>query len=316
MEQENSTAPQAGQGVRLAHLSDPHLPLGAGVPLGKVLNKRLLSLLSWYVKRRRHHRADTLERLVADIRAHAPGLIAVTGDLTNLGLAQEYRAARVWLEGLGPAERVIVIPGNHDALVSGAWEEGAAAWRPFWQGDDTAAAQDLAHAFPTLRRRGSLALVGVSSAIASAPGLAVGAVGEAQLHRLATLLRRTREAGLCRVVLIHHPPLDGTVRARKRLTDAAALRALLEAEGVELVLHGHSHRSHYQTLQTRAGPAPVIGVSSASSMHREAAAWHLYHIAPGPGGWQIALTARRIGADGRMETSRATSLLIQRAHAR
>ena len=159
----------------------------------------------------------------------------------------------------------MVIPGNHDALVPGAWEEGAAAWRPFWQGDDTAAAQDVAHAFPTLRRRGPLALVGVSSAIASAPGLAVGAVGEDQLHRLAALLRRTRGEGLCRVVLVHHPPLDGTVRARKRLTDAAALRAVLERDGVELVLHGHSHRSHHQILQTRAGPARgFLGLVDAS----------------------------------------------------
>jgi 3',5'-cyclic AMP phosphodiesterase CpdA len=303
--------------VRLAHLSDPHLPPGEGGVLpARVFNKRLLSLLSWHVKRHRHHRAETLDRLVADMRAHTPDLITVTGDLTNLGLAREYRTARGWLEALGTQARVTVIPGNHDALVDGAWEEGAAEWRPFWEGDETAEGQDAARAFPILRRRGPLALVGVSSAVATAPGLAVGEVGEDQMRRLGALLRRTHDAGLCRVLLIHHPPLDGTVRHRKRLRDAAALRAVLENEGVELVLHGHSHRSHQQLLQTSAGLAPVIGAPSASSMHREPASYHLFDITPSIRGWDVGLTTRHLAAGQRMETSRCASLAVERAHAR
>ncbi len=294
----------------LAHLSDPHLPLPTGLPPLVLLNKRLLSLLSWHSKRHRLHRPETLARLIKDLHDHAPDHIAVTGDLTNLGLDIEYRRAHAWLETLGAPEQVTVIPGNHDALVAGASERGAAHWRPFWQGDETSP-----HAFPTLRRRGPLALIAVSSAIVSPPGQAVGAVGEAQLARLAALLRQTCEAHLCRVLLIHHPPLDGTVSHRKRLRDAAALRALLTREGVELVLHGHSHRSHHQMLQTRDGAAPVIGVPSASSMHPEPAAYHLYRIAPTLQGWQITLTARRLGADMHMETSRCESLTVDRAHA-
>lgn len=295
----------------LAHLSDPHLPLPAGLPPLALLNKRLLSLLSWHRKRHRLHRPETLARLIEDLHDHAPDHIAVTGDLTNLGLDIEYRRARAWLESLGAPGQVTVIPGNHDALVAGAWDQGAAQWRPFWQGDETTARD----AFPTLRRRGPLALIAVSSAIASRPGLAVGEVGDAQRDRLAAHLRLAREAHLCRVVLIHHPPLDGTVSHRKRLRDAVALRALLAREGVELVLHGHSHRSHHQMLQTRDGAAPVIGVPSASSMHPEAAAYHLYRIAPTLKGWQVTLTARRLGTDLHMETSRCDSLILDRTHA-
>ena len=129
-----------------------------------------------------------------------------------------------------------------------------------------------------LRRRGPLALIGMSSAIASPVGFATGAVGAAQLARLGPILRATRAAGLCRVLMIHHPPLEGTVGRRKRLVDGAALRQVLAREGVELVLHGHSHRSHFETLQTSDGAAPVIGVPSASSMHHEPAAYHLYRV--------------------------------------
>lgn len=301
-------------GTVLAHLSDPHLPLPPGVPPRSVVNKRLLSLLSWHMKRRHDHLRDTLDRLVADLHSHAPDLIAVTGDLTNLGLDMEYRHARDWLDALGDPARVMVIPGNHEALIRGAWDRGAAHWQPYWRGDETTQS-DVTRAFPTLRRRGPLALIGVSSAIASPPGQAVGDVGEAQRARLATLLRRTRAEHLCRVVLIHHPPLDGTVTHRKRLRDAADLREVLTHEGAELVLHGHSHRSHRQMLQTRDGPAPVIGVPSASSMRHEPAAYTLCHIAAKAGGWEMTLTPRHITPAHRMEAGQPTTLTLARAHA-
>lgn len=291
----------------LAHLSDVHLPLPDRVDWRAVLNKRALSLLSWRRKRHKVHRPEVLARLVADMHAATPDLIAVTGDLTNLGLPVEYERARIWLDALGAPARVMVIPGNHEAMVRGAWETGAEAWRPFWRGDEGGG-------FPWLRRRGCLALIGLSSAVASAPGRAVGAVGAAQLDRLAALLAGTRAEGLCRVVMVHHPPLDGTVRARKRLLDAPALCAVLAQEGVELVLHGHSHRSHLQEMETASGVAPVIGVPSASATHPEAAAWHLYHIAPVAGGWQVTLTARR-HAQGGMETGHAVTHQLARPHA-
>jgi len=306
----NALEPGGRDALVLAHLSDPHLPLPPGVPLARVANKRLLSLLSWHTRRHRRHRRAVLDRLVADLHAHAPDQIAVTGDLTNLGLEAEYRLARDWLAGLGDAGRVMVIPGNHEAMVPGAWEAGAPLWRPWWQGDDAAAP-----AFPYLRRRGPVAFVGVSSAIASPPGQAVGAVGAAQRDRLGTLLAQTRAEGLCRVVMIHHPPLDGTVSRRKRLRDAGAVREVLAREGVEMVLHGHSHRSHVQRIETGDGPAPVLGVPSASSMHHEPAAYNLYRIAPAPGGWEITVTPRRLTDAGRAEPGPEHRFAVPRAHA-
>ena len=307
--------PGPAAGTVLAHLSDPHLPLTGGLHPSLRSGKRLLSLLSWRLRRYRRHRAETLAALVADLQDHAPDWIAVTGDLTNLGLPAEYRRARAWLDTLGRAERVMVIPGNHDALVPGAWAAEAARWRPYWQGDDAAAAGDAAGAFPVLRRRGPLALIGMSSAIASPVGFATGAVGAAQLARLGPILRDTRAAGLCRVLMIHHPPLEGMVTRRKQLVDGAALREVLAREGVELVLHGHSHRSHFETLQTSGGAAPVIGVPSASSMHHEPAAYHLYRVTPAAAGWTVVVGVRCMGPDGAVGTGRDISLPVARAHA-
>jgi len=296
----------------LAHLSDPHLPLTPGVTPRDFLGKRALSYLSWHLNRRHRHRRETLDALTADLARQGPEHIAVTGDLTNLGLETEYLQAHAWLDDLGEPENVSVIPGNHEAMVKGAWEQGGAHWRPFWQGDRPA--RDQAHAFPYLRVRGQVALIGLSTAIASRPGLAVGALGEAQLARLAPLLARAREAGLCRVLMIHHPPLAGTVPARKALLDAPALQAVLAREGAELLLHGHSHRSHLQEIDAAGGGAPVIGVPSASSMHHEPAAYNLYRIATVPEGWALSVTTRRLSAARQIEALQGLETVIARSH--
>ena len=88
----------------LAHLSDPHL---AGWSLDNpiaLLGKRITGYLSWRLKRVRIHRASILQQMVDDVKAAAPDHIAVTGDLTNISLPQEFASAAVWLKGLGAAE--------------------------------------------------------------------------------------------------------------------------------------------------------------------------------------------------------------------
>ncbi len=285
----------------LAHFSDPHLPLPGQIPLTMLLNKRMLGFLSWYRHRRHRHRFEVLQQLVEDLQAQGPEQIVVTGDLTNLGLKAEFKQAGTWLAQLGEPGRVCVIPGNHDAYVRGAWEAGAAYWSSYWAGDDAELADDARSAlssFPLLRVRKNIALIGLSSARPSAPGLAVGAIGPEQRARLTTILERTRQAGLFRVVMLHHPVLDNAVSWRKRLVDADELRAVLGEQGAELVLHGHGHSTHIGELETAYGTAPIIGVPSASSLKEERSAYHLYRIKPTAEGWKLNLTARALNASG------------------
>ena len=89
----------------LAHLSDPHLaPLPSAAPR-ELLSKRGLGYINWLRKRRSIHRAEMLAALVADLKAHAPDHVAVTGDLVNLSLTNEFAPARAWLERLGDPRR-------------------------------------------------------------------------------------------------------------------------------------------------------------------------------------------------------------------
>ncbi len=279
----------------LAHLSDPHLaPLPAARP-SDLLNKRVTGYINWRRKRRFIHDRGVLDRLTADIKAQAPGHIAVTGDLANIALREEFVRGRVWLDGLGTPETVSVIPGNHDVYVAEGEGFARAQWGQFMAGDDGATG------FPYLRRRGPLALIGLSSAIATAPFLATGKIGERQLVALGALLDAMKKEGRFRVVMIHHPPISHA-RSHKRLLDAAALKQLIAEHGAELLLHGHDHLAMLNWLAGHDGNGvPAIGVPSASAApgtSHNAAAYSLYSIDGAHGDWTCEMVSRGVTPAG------------------
>ena len=275
---------------RLAHLSDLHLPPPKGAfGWRDLLSKRLLSRIAWR-RKHREHRPEVLEVVIADLKAHAPDHIAITGDLTNYASQAEYEAARVWLEALGPARDITVSPGNHDALVGARDGDSFAAWTP-WLGDDGEAT------FPQVRLRDGVALFNLCSAVPTAPHLATGRLGRAQLERLDALLGDPAYRNAFRVLLIHHPPIPGAVARRKSLEDQDALRALLARHGADLVLHGHAHEAMVSTAPGPGGAAiPVLGVPSASALGERghpAARWHGVEIdRQANGGIEVKLVAR------------------------
>jgi hypothetical protein len=173
-----------------------------------------------------------LAALIADMHAQAPDHIACTGDLCNIGLPSEWRTSRVFMEGLGPPDRVSLVPGNHDAYVEGSLEGLLAECAPWVAGDDGAAPH-----FPYLRRRGPVAFVGMSSAVPTPPFVANGTAGRAQIKAAGELLTQLgRDPHVFRIVLIHHPPHVGGAPSGRNLTDARAFEAMIARAGAELVL--------------------------------------------------------------------------------
>lgn len=277
----------------LAHLSDPHVPtrLGGGSPA--LLNKRFFGYLSWRFRRSRIHRAEVLDALRRDLTRLRPDHVAVTGDIVNIALPHEFPRARDWLRTLGMPSEVTVVPGNHDAYVAMSWERSWAVWHDFMSSDAGSAetppvgSRDF---FPIFRRRGPIAVIGLSTAVPTAPGHASGRVGPVQLARAADHLRKAREEGLFRVVLLHHPPCAPGAPRHKRLTDARHFATVIREVGAELILHGHEHRFRLESMAGPHGQVPVLGVPSASMLPREdggAAQYHLHHIEPRGDGWAV-----------------------------
>lgn len=279
--------------VWIAHLSDLHLPITGRLQIREIRLKRILGLLSWLTRRRHIHHLRWLSCVIRDALSTHPDLLAVTGDLTNLGAMVEFRNARQWLDGqnLPPT---LIVPGNHEILVREHYAQKQALWAPWLH---------PASLYPRLSclSAGNVILIGLNTARPSLPFLATGAIGKAQLDQLAACLREARSKGLCRVVMLHHPPTRCLVVWRKRLEDLQALEEVLQREGAELVLHGHSHRA---TVSHIAGTdIPVISSSSASHApgHEDSAAgWNHIGIEQAPAGWNITVQRRFLAPSGTM----------------
>jgi 3',5'-cyclic AMP phosphodiesterase CpdA len=286
----------------LAHLSDIHLGPLPRPRYSELIGKRMLGFINWQKRRRRYSR-QFLDRLVADLAVQKPDHIAITGDLVNISLPQEFMLARAWLETVGAPDRVTVIPGNHDAYVRLRGQPGYTHWADYMQPNWASGAlmPSAEDGFPFVRRFGDIALIGLSSARPTAPLMASGRLGQRQLATLGVLLEALREENLCRVVLVHHPPLPGMTSWAKGLHYARAVRSSLVLHGAELVLHGHAHVDSITPMQTANGPLYIVGVASASSTFRgrgRIARYNLYTIEKSNAGWSIHLRSRMLGEDG------------------
>ncbi|MEO3385130.1 metallophosphoesterase [Mesorhizobium sp. CAU 1741] len=282
--------------LRLAHLSDIHLGPLPDLAYRDLVSKRITGYINWRRNRRSNLHEDVIDALVDHVQASAPDHIAVTGDLMNLALDGEVELSRLWLEMLGPPDDVSVVPGNHDAYVPGALDKACKAWGPWMHGDGKAEPARRG-TFPFMRVRGDVALIGVSSARATAPFLASGFFGDGQSDRLEPLLEEARQRGLCRVVLIHHPPVRGAASAHKRLLGIGRFQKLMRKCGADLVLHGHTHLPTTYRIDGRDGPIPVIGVAAAGQApggSKPAGQYNLFEIDGEQGNWRIGLTRRGI----------------------
>lgn len=289
---------------KLAHISDVHLGPLPNVRMIDLLSKRITGYVNWKRNRAGHMLSGTLERMLAAMAATAPDHIAVTGDLTNLALDAEIANAALWLASLGDPADVSVVPGNHDAYVPGALAKAVVAWHENMTSEGPEAPVTKS-GFPFLRRRGPLAIVGVNSAIATAPFFASGSFGRRQADAVARLLDAAGEDGLFRVVLIHHPPVRRATRPQKRLYGIGLFQSIIRRHGAELVLHGHTHLPQRHEIPGRDGAmVPVIGVPAGGASPgagKPASAFNIFSIEGEPGAWRClmehhALTGQTGGA--------------------
>lgn len=285
--------------ITLAHISDLHLSPLPKVSPRDLVGKRLTGFLNWKLKRHGELNSETLNRLVAHMQGQEADFTAVTGDLTNLALPEEVERAGNWLRTLGESDKVAVCPGNHDAYVPSALEMARNLWGPYMEGETLEGAP-----FPFVRRVGDMAIISCSSAVPTPPFFAIGRFEEKQAARLERILKLLGDAGYFRVVLIHHPPNAELQHPSFGLKGHRLFRKVIAAEGAELILHGHTHRSSIHHIPGKDHEVPVIGVAAASAAQGgtidDPARYNLFRIERAGNGWNCTMREfgfQRLGQD-------------------
>jgi 3',5'-cyclic AMP phosphodiesterase CpdA len=261
--------------MRIVHITDPHLSTLSGQSLRTLSIKRCSGYLSWTRRRRHIHLPQTLQGLITAVRGESADQIVLTGDLVQIGLADEIREVSGWLAELAPAKQVFYVPGNHDVYAPDSW----AAQRQYWHSvlpAPLAGTEDTSHSgYPLVRDIGNIRLIGASSACVTPVFSARGAVGAGQLQRLAEELGKAREQGRMPCLAIHHPPLPGMAPWRKALREVKALKAMIATFQPALVWCGHLH--HNRAFRER--ESRIFCTASASCVHH--AAYRVFDIEPG-----------------------------------
>lgn len=267
----------------LAHLSDLHVRGDEPVPLSRLVGKRATGYLNLRYRRGSTHKKWAVQALARELRGLGVDHVAITGDLSNLALEDEFAAvARLLREDLAlPASEVSIVPGNHDLYTRGAARSRRFShyFAPYLTSDLPAAIDHPAGPFPFVRLRGEVALVGLASAIPSPPLCAYGRLGVAQRSALRRLLLDPAVRERFVVALIHHPPYNPPSplkTLRNGLHDADELRSSFP--GPALVLHGHLHE---RVVQGDAGAVLSCGATSASLLDKrpdQRAGFNLYEI--------------------------------------
>lgn len=236
---------------RIAHISDLHLLDLSSVRVRQFLNKRVAGGLNLLLRRAHAHRLEVVNQALKRIEQEDVDHVVVTGDLTNLSLHTEFELANRVLEQIGGNDRVSVVPGNHDNYTHRAHREGR--FEAHLGAYLTSDLQELSGdgPYPFVKLFDSVAIIGLSSAIATPLLYATGYVGRRQIIGLYEALRHPRVQARFKIVLVHHPIVRNWHRPTeliRRLVNArSVLRATLKGRA-DLVLSGHNHQPNFTTV--------------------------------------------------------------------
>jgi 3',5'-cyclic AMP phosphodiesterase CpdA len=255
--------------MRILHLSDVHVsvPLIA-MPWREMFNKRLLGAANLVLRRGKHY-AQAREKLsaLADLaRDQDVDLVICTGDYTALGTEPELVAARAAIDRLTKRPLgYVTVPGNHDVYMPDTLRD-----RRFERHFGDLLASDLPEArvdgnYPIVRLVGDdVAVLAVNSARPNPePWRSSGAIPDAQLRALTTLIDDPRISSRFVFVMTHYAPrrADGTHdRPSHGLDNADAFLAACSRLRRGAILHGHLHRRFHLALPELS--VPIFGAGS------------------------------------------------------
>lgn len=218
--------PPAPGTLRILHLSDTHLTGDGALHQGSV------------------DTTAALDRVLAHVDGvPGVGLVVVSGDVSEDGSPESYRAVRervrAWAERHGAA--FVAVPGNHDQRAG--FRQVLANGHVLGEGG-TPLAHTMEYTPPSVPVSGRSVVAGfrIVTVDTSVPGAGYGELSDPALERLrAALTDEPVPHGT--VVVLHHPPVPSPTLLHEalRLQNPEDLAELLDGSDVRVVLGGHQH---------------------------------------------------------------------------
>ena len=198
-------------------------------------------------------RAELMGPLTAAIRAAAPDLVAMAGDFVQRARAEQFSAARDFMDCLGLPW--MGVPGNHDLPLYNLCARVVSPYGPYrrWIGRDREPRVESADAV----------VLGVDST--DPWRWQRGRIRARQIARVCDTIRA--EAGRRTVVVVAHHPFHHRPEIEKKLM-VAAPRALDEwsACGPHVILSGHLHSWLVEPFVTRRGDRQTLQVHAGTGL--------------------------------------------------
>lgn len=186
----------------------------------------------------RFHDPGAARAFLAALKTARPGLIVLSGDLTQRAKIREYRAAQAFLERL-PRVPVVLTPGNHDVPLYRVLERWLGPYRNY--------RRHIGPEGDAVTRVPGATVVALNS---TAPWRAIvqGRIHDRQVRFAGRAFGAAAEGDL-RILVAHHPLATVPERETERpVPGAAAILAALDRMGVDLILGGHLHRAYTARL--------------------------------------------------------------------
>jgi 3',5'-cyclic AMP phosphodiesterase CpdA len=273
--------------IKIAHLSDLHflygpafaynlaLTIGSGVLLALGNNKDSESaqilgaagltyslwrsrLLASQMHRYIYSLKSSRLALLADLSAHKPDHIIITGDLTTVGHPKEFERAKQYIEKLQSicgSDSITIIPGNHDVsndIIDKLWrpDNKLYYYLEYFKKYHTMTGN---YFFPFTKKLGELFIVGLDS---SGRDLALGGkVSSEQVERTAEIYQSSIARESFKLLLLHHhihhrsiPFIpDLLIKNFVDLSNSREIISLAQESQIDCILHGHIHEKYKES---------------------------------------------------------------------
>lgn len=170
--------------------------------------------------------------LASRVKALAPHLVVISGDLTQRAKPEEFRQARAFLETLPKPQ--LVVPGNHDVPLYNVFQR---FFQPL-----TKYRRFISRELEPVHIDAEIAVVGVNTARSNV--FKGGRINGEQIERVRGLICEL-PAEVTKMVVTHHPfDLPPGHASRQIVGRARRAMAMFARCGADILLSGHLHESH------------------------------------------------------------------------